>query len=148
MQNLMAALALCLAGLIIWRSWSTVIARHRPALSARVRDKRQDEPVEVPNTPASAPWFAPPSIPVLELKAARIRTELAGAPEPVAQIGRRPGWKAEDDAELQRLLAQNLPAAEIAMKLGRSEKAIQLRIPLLRLRQRQSEQMERAAKAS
>jgi hypothetical protein len=133
---------------MIWRSWWTVIARHRPALATRGRDKHQDEPVEAANTPASAPWFAPPSIPVLELKAARIRTEPAAAPEAVAQIGRRAGWKAEDDAELLRLLAENMPAAEIAMKLGRSEKAIQLRIPLLRLRQRQTERSAKAADAA
>jgi hypothetical protein len=111
------------------------------------RGKREDDLVEAPAIPASTPWFAPPSNPVLELKAARVRTNAAVAPVPVAQIGRR-GWNAEDDAELLRLLAENLPAAEIATKLGRSEKSVQLRIPLLRLRQRQTEQAGRAAKAA
>lgn len=139
MQNLMAALALGLAGLIIWRSWWTVIGRHRPALAARGRDKARDEAVEAAKASASAPWFAPPTNPVLDLKAARIRTEPVAAPGPVAQIGRR-GWNAEDDAELLRLLAENVSAEKIATKLGRSEKSVQLRIPLLRLRQRQTEQ--------
>jgi hypothetical protein len=144
MQNLMAALALGVAGLIIGWSWWSVIARHRPAMAAR--GKRRDDPVEAPAKPASAPLFAPPSNPVLELKAARIRTDLPAAPEPVVQIGRR-GWNAEDDAELLRLLAENLPAADIATKLGRSERAVQLRIPLLRLRQRQTEQMASTSEA-
>jgi hypothetical protein len=148
MQNLMAALALGLAGLILGWSWWTVLARHRPAMAARGRDTSQDEPIEAPVKPSPTPWFAPPSNPVLELKAARIRTGPAAAPEPVAQIGRRAGWTAEDDAELLRLLGENVPAVEIAMKLGRSEKAVQLRIPLLRLRQREAERMASTAKAA
>ena len=149
MQNLMAALALGVAGLILGWSWWTVMARHRPALATRGRDKHQDEPVEAANTPASAPWFAPPSNPVLELKAARIRSEpAASSPENVVQIGRRAGWSAEDDAELLRLLGEETPPEEIAARLGRSEKSVLLRIPLLRLRQRQAGPVERTAKAS
>jgi hypothetical protein len=97
--------------------------------------------------PAAQAWFAPPSNPVLELKAARIRTEPAVAPEPVPQIGRRGGWTTEDDAELLQLLADEMPAEAIATKLGRSEKSIQLRIPLLRLRQRQTEQPANSTQA-
>jgi len=147
MQNLMAALALGVAGLILGWSWWTVMARHRPAMA--VRGKREDEPVEAPAIPASTPWFAPPSNPVLELKAARIRSEpAASSPENVVQIGRRAGWSAEDDAELLRLLGEETPPEEIAARLGRSEKSVLLRIPLLRLRQRQAGPVERTAKAS
>src|SRR5689334_13112612 len=138
MQNLMAALALGLAGLILGWSWWMVMARHRPALAARERDKLQDEPVETPTPPSPTPWFAPPGNPVLELKAARIRTKPSTAsPEKVVQIGRRAGWNAEEDAELLRLLGEDVPTKDIAARLGRSEKSILLRIPLLRLRQRQ-----------
>jgi hypothetical protein len=140
MQNLMAALALGLAGLIIWRSWWTIVVRHSPAMAARVRGKRGDDPVEAPAITAPTPWFVAPSNPVLELKAARIRSEPAATPEPALQIARRGGWSADDDVELLRLLAEEMPAEEIAAKLGRSEKSVQLRIPLLRLRQRQAEQ--------
>ncbi len=109
-------------------------------MAARVRGKQAEAPIEPPPAiPASKAWFLPPSDPVLELKAARVRTEPAVAPEPVPQIGRRGGWTAEDDAELLQLLADETPAEAIATKLGRSEKSVQLRIPLLRLRQRQTE---------
>jgi hypothetical protein len=138
MQNLLAALALGLAGLIIWRSWWTVVVRHSPALAARVRAKRSDDLVEMPAPAPPAPWFAPPVSPVLDLKAARVRTEPAAGTEATPQVGRRAGWNGEDDAELLRLLAEDRPAAEIAARLGRSEKSVLLRIPLLRLRQRQT----------
>ena len=99
--------------------------------------------------PAPTPWFMPPSNPVIELKAARIRSEPAAKPEPpeVPKLTRAP-WCPEDDAELLRLVAEDMPSAEIATKLGRSEKAVLLRIPLLRLRQRQAEQAACKADAS
>ncbi len=121
MQNVMAALVLGLAGLIIWRSWWTIVVRHAPAL-ARVRGKREDDPIEAPVMPAPAPWFAPPTIPMIELKAARVRSApAAGTGAPAPAIGRRAGWNPEDDAELLRILADDTPAADIASRLGRSE---------------------------
>jgi hypothetical protein len=138
MQNLMAALALGLAAVIIWRSWSTIMGRHSPAMAMRVRGKHQDQPIAAPVMPAPSAWFAPPSNPVLDLKAARVRNEPAAAPDPVTQIGRRGGWSGENDAELLRLLAEDMSSAKIAASLGRSEKSVELRIPLLRLRQRQA----------
>jgi hypothetical protein len=146
MQNLMAVLVLVLAGVIIWRSWSTIQARHAPVMAVRGRGKRENEAFEAPVMPASTPWFTPPANPVLELKAARVRSEPA-ALGPVAQIARRGGWNAEDDAELLRLLGEAMPPEDIADRLGRSEKAVQLRIPLLRLRQRQAEQAAGASEA-
>jgi hypothetical protein len=144
MQNLMAALALCLAGLIIWRSWWMIVVRQSPAMAARVRAKRQDDPTEAPAMPAPKAWFAPPAHPVIELKAARIRSEpAASADAPAPPKLPRGGWNPEDDAELLRLVADGTPTADIAATLGRSEKAILLRIPLLRLRQRQTEQAAR-----
>jgi hypothetical protein len=146
MQNLMAALAFGLAGLILlWSCW-TAVARHRPVMAARWRSKRQEEPLATP-APAPTPWFAPPSNPVVELKAARIRSEPAARPQPAPQIGRRGGWNADDDSELLRLLAEEVPSADIAKKLGRSEKSVQLRIPLLRLRQRENERMASTTEA-
>lgn len=126
----MALLGLGVAALIFgWIMWTII---------------REEESVELAKAPASTPWFAPPDNSVLELKAVRIRTDPEAAAEPGTQIGRPAGWNAEDDATLLRLLGENLPAAEIATKLGRSEKAVQLRIPLLRLRERQTEQAERS----
>ncbi len=133
----MAVLDLALAALILgWVWW--MVTRHPPVMAARGRDTGEEEPVELAKAPSSNPWFGPPDNPVLELKAARIRAEPIAAPAPDSRIGRRAGWTAEDDAALLRLLGEDLPAAEIATKLGRSEKSVQLRIPLLRLRQRQS----------
>jgi hypothetical protein len=146
MQTLIAALAIGLAVLILWRSCWAVMARHSPVMAMRARAGHREAPAE-PAVSSPTPWFAPPSDNVLDLKAARVRTEPAAVPPPSPQIGRR-GWTAEDDAELLRLLAEEMPAEAIAARLGRSEKSVLLRIPLLRLRQRQAGQAQSESEAA
>ena len=142
MQIAMATLALAVAGYIVWHNWRTVVVRHSPAFAARLRVKRRDEAAEPPAPQPAKVWFAQPVPPAIDMKAARVRPdrpvaiELPPGPQPL-----RSGWNEQDDAALLRLVADEVPTAEIAAKLGRSENSVRLRIPLLNLRHRQAGHM-------
>lgn len=142
MQITMALLALAVAGVIAWHNWRSVVIRRSPQLAARFRLRRERDGAEEPPPQPAKVWFAQPVPPAIELKPARVRPDrpvalaLPSEPKPL-----RNGWNAAADAELLRLVADEMPPAEIAAKLGRSENAVRLRIPLLNLRHRQAEQI-------
>jgi hypothetical protein len=122
----------------VWRSWWTLVARSWPVLVARI-DALRDDRVDSSETRAPELLFAQPVLPAIDLKAARVRSEPAGAAGDLRDNGRsRVVWTPDLDAELLRLVADDTSTVDIASKLGRSEKAVLLRIPLLRLRQRQN----------
>jgi hypothetical protein len=138
MQVVMAALALAVAGAIIWHGWRTILARHSPATAGRLHGRRRGDCEDGSEPPQPKLWIAPPAQPVIDIKAARVRATPA---ETVAVLPRRTGWEAGEDAQLMRLVAEGIDTAEIAARLHRSEKSVLLRIPLLNLRHRQAEQV-------
>jgi hypothetical protein len=110
------------------------------AAPPRARDRVELSETQVRRTPEYAP--RQPGGQVIHLKAARVRADRPAAVKaPAEPTPLRSGWNDEDDAELLRLVAGEVPTAEIAVRLGRSENSVRLRIPLLNLRHRETGQI-------
>jgi hypothetical protein len=138
MNVAIAALALALAVVIIWHSCWHIIGTKSRTLGGWIGPRREPVVDEPATAPPAKLWIGQPVHPVLDLKAARVRPDtVAALPEPKPS---RTAWSPDDDAELLRLAADGVPAAEIAAQLGRSEKTVLLRIPLARLRHRSAMQ--------
>ena len=129
-NTMMAAFALALAGFILWRCWSNVIAKNSRTLAARIPADGPDAMGEPAGLPQSKPWIVQPVPPTIEIKAARVRSRPA-TPTGEALPSPRATWSADADAELLRLMADGMAPADIADRLRRSEKAVLLRMPLL-----------------
>jgi len=139
MQNAMATFALVAAvACLIWVIWRALAPLRTRLVAAPLCALARDEPskMQVPQTLGNAPGE------VIHMKAARVRADRPAAVNAPAEPRLlRSGWNDADDAELLRLVAAEVPTAKIAVRLGRSENSVRLRIPLLNLRHRQLGQM-------
>ena len=150
MQIAIAIFALVVAsGCLVWTIWRALVPRHPRTMAAppRARDRVELSETQVRRTLGYAP--RQPDGQVIHMKAARVRADRPVAfNAPVEPTPLRSGWNEDDDVELLRLVAAEVPTAEIAVRLGRSENSVRLRIPLLNLRHRQTGQMSGQRRAA